>query len=211
MPRSRMWAAFAAGDDLVRKKTGRDVAKVTEQGLDAPETRRRRQESQLQAITKHFLAVDDGGAEADVGPWRIVPASKAMRQFPDHLVEHRICVADALGEQHPIKVRRLGDYLEEIDAPLNRHLVVEHVGQGRTEYALPTPVLSEELIMLGIPLHRLAPVCGAGANTWLLGAPGHLMQALIHHGLGVAVVTARADSGTAEPWIESVVAPLNVG
>ena len=53
----------------------------------------------------------------------------------DALGQHAASVSDPLRDQQPVKIRRLGDQVEQVRTPLHRHLVVEHVGQAGAEHA----------------------------------------------------------------------------
>src|SRR5690606_14112916 len=104
-----------------------------------------------------------------------------------------------LGQQQPIEVRRVVNQLEQVRQPLNRHLVVQPIGERGAEDARAgwlhrrpnnaaalavcltapaAPAAASELS--AVPLHRLPPVRLAGAP------PGLALAPVVH---AVAVVT----------------------
>src|SRR5262249_55010384 len=60
------------------------------------------------------------------------------------------------------------------------------------------------------PLPGLSPVFGRGADALTIWTPLHSVVAQVHHGLGVASITAGRNLLAADPWIKRVIGPLDL-
>ena len=220
IPWAGVGSALEAADNPVWQQLDRDGADVAQQRLSAPEAHARRHGLQLRAITQHFLAVHDGGAEPDI-----------RGELGAKVGEHARDVADALGQQQPVEIRCRRDQVEQVGAPGRINLVVEHVGQAGAEDAAAGGVqlafavraadadVAPRLRLLAsvaasalvertrVPALRQVPVLLAGAHARVARPPHDFVVAGVHQVLGVAVIAAGADLRAPHPWVERRVSP----